>query len=128
MAALAASTTGFSIGLRQIGTTRYVTGPVGGTSLATPILAAQVALAQQSSGRRLGFLNPALYALAKRSPGAFRDVAPSAVRRFSAVQVGKDQVLITADRDGSLTARKGYDLSTGLGELTARTITALGRL
>jgi subtilase family serine protease len=128
VAALAASTTGFAIGLRPLGTTRYVTGPVGGTSLATPIVAAQVALAQQASGRRLGFLSPALYTLAKRSPGAFRDVAPSTTRRFTALKAGKQQLLITVDRDSSLKARTGYDLSTGLGELTAKTLTALGRL
>ena len=128
VAALAASTTGFEIGVRQIGTSRYAETAVGGTSLATPIVAAQVALAQQQSGRRLGFLNPALYGLAKRSPSAIRDVRDGPVRRAVAARSGGDLYLITIDRDSSLKARKGYDLPTGLGELTPASLKALGRL
>ena len=128
VSALAATTTGFRVGVRVTGSSKYRTAAVGGTSLATPIVAAQVALAQQASGRRLGFLNPALYALAHRTPSAFRDVVPSATRRFVALRLGKDALLVTVDRDSSLKARRGYDLPTGLGELTPAALTALGRL
>ncbi|MGT2426627.1 S53 family peptidase [Amnibacterium kyonggiense] len=129
VSALAASSTGFLAGYRPSGASgSYVTGSVGGTSLATPIVAAQVALAQQATGRRLGFLNPALYAVARARPSALRDVAPSTVRRAVAVRSGSRTVLVTVDRDGTLGTRKGYDLPTGLGELTSSTFTALGRL
>lgn len=129
VSALAASATGFAIGLRPTGGSgRYRTGSAAGTSLATPIVAAQVALAQQASGRRLGFLNPALYAVARSTPGAFRDVVPSSTRRVVAARTGARTLLVTLDRDTSLVARRGYDLPTGLGELTPATLAALGRL
>ncbi|GAA2754210.1 S53 family peptidase [Amnibacterium kyonggiense] len=129
VSALAASSTGFLVGFRPGGPSgAYRTTSVGGTSLATPIVAAQVALAQQATGRRLGFVNPALYAIARTTPSAFRDVAPSSVRRTLAVRNGKRTYLVTVDRDGTLATRKGYDLPTGLGELTSSTTSALGRL
>ena len=125
VSALAASTTGFLIGYRPSGPSgAYRTMSAGGTSLATPIVAAQVALAQQATGRRLGFLNPALYRVA----GTVHDVAPSTTRRAVAVRSGKQTALVTVDRDGSLATRKGYDLPTGLGELSLATLSALGRL
>ena len=125
VSALAASSTGFLVGYRPSGPSgAYRTISAGGTSLATPIVAAQVALAQQATGRQLGFLNPALYRVA----GSVRDVVPSATHRSVAVRSGKKTLLITLDRDGSLTTRKGYDLPTGLGELTVATLNALGRL
>jgi subtilase family serine protease len=129
ISALAASTTGFQVGFRAIGSSgKYVTTGAGGTSLATPIVAAQVALAQQASGRRLGFLNPALYALARSTPSVFRDVAPSTAKRVVAEKVGKATVLIRVDLDSSLKVRKGYDVPTGLGELTTSGLGAFGRL
>jgi subtilase family serine protease len=129
VSALAASSTGFLVGYRPSGPSgAYRAVSVGGTSLATPIVAAQVALAQQATGRRLGFLNPALYAVAKAKPSALRDVVPSATRRAVAIRSGKQTALVTVDRDGTLAARKGYDLPTGLGELTPSAFTALGRL
>jgi subtilase family serine protease len=129
VSALAATSTGFLVGYRPSGPSGvYRTVSVGGTSLATPIVAAQVALAQQATGRRLGFLNPALYSVAKAKPSALRDVVPSPTRRAVAIRSGKRTALVTVDRDGTLAARKGYDLPTGLGELTSATFGALGRL
>jgi subtilase family serine protease len=118
VSALAASSTGFLVGYRPSGPSGvYRTMSVGGT-----------ALAQQATGRRLGFLNPALYAVAKATPSVFRDVVPSATRRAVAIRSGKRTALVTVDHDGTLAARKGYDLPTGLGELTPTTLRALGRL
>lgn len=128
VSALAAGTTGLRIGFRPTGSGKYATVAAGGTSLATPIVAAQVALAQQATGRQLGFLNPALYAVARSTPSAFRDVVAGTTRRAVAERTGATTVLITLDRDSSLTARRGYDLPTGLGELTAATTEALARL
>ena len=57
----------------------------------------------------------------------FRDVVPSTTHRAVASKSGKATLLVTVDRDSSLTARRGYDLPTGLGELTPAALTALGR-
>ena len=121
VAALAAPATGLAVGVTTGG--RYRSIAVGGTSLATPIVAAQVALAQQGSGCALGFLNPTLYAV--RDTRA--DVQASTTVRFAAAGSGRSVVLTTFDRDSSLKARRGYDLPTGLGTLTPAALTALGR-
>jgi subtilase family serine protease len=125
VAALASAATGFSVGMRPTGSSRYITASIGGTSLATPIVAAEVALAQQQGHRRFGFLNPALYGLVRADPSAVRDVVPSAARRIVAGQLEGFRLLVTVDRDSSLKVRKGYDEVTGVGELTRGT---LGRL
>jgi subtilase family serine protease len=52
-------------------TTRY-----GGTSLASPLFAGVIALADQASGTALGFLNPALYKLDTSHPSTLFDVVP----------------------------------------------------
>lgn len=64
----------------------------GGTSAVAPLWAALVALLNEAKGKRLGFVNPALYALPN---GSFRD--------------------ITAGDNGAYQARPGWDACTGLG-------------
>jgi subtilase family serine protease len=59
IANIADSQTGYVVGVTQAGT--YTTLTVGGTSLASPYTAGEVALAVQTKGGRLGFLNPKLY-------------------------------------------------------------------
>ncbi|MGH3255262.1 MAG: hypothetical protein ACRDOU_07590 [Streptosporangiaceae bacterium] len=57
------------------GTTSKIRGS-GGTSASVPIWAALIALADQYAGRHLGFVNPAIYQIA-RSPSyhqAFHDI------------------------------------------------------
>ena len=55
---------------------------IGGTSLASPLMAGMQALTQQRAGARMGFINPALYKAGKNRPGLFLDVAgPGAGRR-----------------------------------------------
>jgi kumamolisin len=71
-----------------------VTFPIGGTSAVAPLWAGLVALMNQALKRRLGFINPALYAL-PASSGAFND--------------------ITLGNNGDYAARKGWDACTGLG-------------
>jgi hypothetical protein len=76
---------------------------VGGTSLAAPTVAALAALADASpacAGRRLGFLDPALYADA----ADIRDVA-----------VGENSF----DGVAGFSALAGYDMASGLGTPTA---------
>lgn len=124
VSAVAAPQTGFAVGMRTHG--RYTTTAAGGTSLSTPIVAAEAALAQQLAGRSLGFLNPSLYRAA--AAGTVRDVQPSSTRRFVAVaESSRYTLLVTIDRDSSLTARRGYDYPTGVGELTLTSLKAIAR-
>jgi subtilase family serine protease len=54
----------------------YDTYRIGGTSLSSPLMAGVIARADQTAGKPLGFLNPALYSLARR-PAAVDDILPS---------------------------------------------------
>lgn len=54
----------------------YDTYRIGGTSLASPLMAGEVARADQTAGQPLGFLNPAMYSLSS-NPSAVYDVAPA---------------------------------------------------
>jgi subtilase family serine protease len=78
----------------------------GGTSEATPLFAGIVAIADQVAGRRLGVLNPALYALARQ---------PSAASGIVDVTSGDN----TIGPVRGFSARRGYDLTTGLGTVDA---------
>jgi subtilase family serine protease len=95
--------------------------PVGGTSEATPLLAAIVAIADQAVGRRLGLLGPSLYALAGRHAPGIVDVTAgdNAVRFLRRGRV----VTVRGYR-----ARRGYDLASGLGTVDgARLVRELAR-
>ncbi len=76
---------------------------VGGTSASSPQWAAIVAIADQTAGRDLGFINPALYKLALNPAKYAAD--------FFDVTVGCNQ---TTDIPGYC-ASKGWDAVTGLG-------------
>jgi kumamolisin len=91
VAAVADPTTGYEVlvdGERKV---------YGGTSAVAPLWAALVARLAQSTGSRLGLLQPALYAGAtkKTSGGGFRDV--------------------TSGDNGDFAAAPGWDACTGLG-------------
>jgi subtilase family serine protease len=106
--------TGFNVGLTQGG--QYGEGGIGGTSLATPLFTASIALAQQYAGRTFGPANALLYKASKK--GAFHDVVPTA--NLQAVSLPTDGVLATFDYTGpenSLACTKGYDNVTGLGSV-----------
>jgi len=77
-----------------------------GTSLATPLMAGIVALADQVAGHSLGLINPALYKmLAAHSPGLTDVVSgDNSVRAEDG----------TADIPG-FHAKRGYDLASGVG-------------
>jgi subtilase family serine protease len=104
----------------------------GGTSLASPIFAGLMALADQAAGHPHGFANPALYA----NPGAFYDVlsVKTAVARRNFVN-GVDDTAGTADflrtlddYSGSPTQHTGpgWDNVTGLGSPGTGFLAALG--
>jgi subtilase family serine protease len=123
VAALADPYTGFQIGIRPIidddtlETGDFINQTYGGTSLASPIVAAQIAIVQQSTHTSIGFANPTLYGISKVLPNSFRDVVPQnptqAVAYTSAIS--GNSYLVSFDQDTSLKTAKGYDSVTGLG-------------
>jgi subtilase family serine protease len=95
---------------------------LGGTSLASPLFAGIMALADQAAGFHHGFANPALYGLS--GSHAFRDVKPSdgeqaVVRNDYANSVDASGGVVTSlrslDHDSSLATAAGYDNVTGNG-------------
>jgi subtilase family serine protease len=93
---------------------------IGGTSLASPLVAGIMALADQRSGHPHGFINPALYRLRGTTSlhdvtGGHRDLA---VLRNALQATGSIVTrLRSLDRDSSLAAAPGWDPVTGLGSL-----------
>lgn len=91
---------------------------VGGTSAAAPVWAAVFALADASracAGNLVGFVNPALYALASSSASVyhsdFNDITADAISA-----AGNDNDLAPSGNTSSLyQAAAGYDMATGLG-------------
>jgi subtilase family serine protease len=137
VAALADPYTGFQIALRpiddstctpsgdcQVGDLEYET--YGGTSLASPITAAEMALVQQATGRTIGFANPVLYAAAQADSSTFSDVpaqsSPVALA-YTSAHSGNDY-LVTLGQDTSLQTATGYDNVTGLGEISVPRVAA----
>jgi subtilase family serine protease len=105
----------------------YGQSPVGGTSVATPIVAALAADAQQGMARPFGFINPVLYRLARTS--AFHDVGPATGRTASGYRAlacsvaacGQLSLVNFDDQDFSMAGYTGqvtlpgYDTMTGIG-------------
>jgi subtilase family serine protease len=106
----------------------YFEQPIGGTSLAVPLVGAIVADAEQGAGA-FGFINPALYRLARLAPAVFHDAEPLTGRspadyRGIACDEATCGVLSLATFDdqswdmtgytGQVTA-PGYDTMTGIG-------------
>jgi subtilase family serine protease len=99
---------------------RIIDSWIGGTSLAAPLVAGVMTLADQRSRHPHGFINPALYRL--RGTAALNDVTGG--HRTLAVlrnALARDGSIVTRlrslDRDSSLAARPGWDPVTGLGSL-----------
>ncbi len=129
IAALADPFTGFLIGIRPIvddstlATGDYQQFPIGGTSLASPITAAEVAIVQASTRTTLGFANPVLYKAKQKLSAAFTDPVPQSPRQAVVYTSVADDgtpttFLVTLDTDSSLLSRRGWDEVTGLGSLT----------
>jgi subtilase family serine protease len=119
--------TGYQIGYRPIvddtslATGDYVNQTYGGTSLASPLTAAQVALVQQQTHATIGFANPTLYAIDRVLPSAYRDVLPPAGAPLAVADVSPstgNSYLVTFDRDTSLQTARRYDDVTGIGEVS----------
>jgi subtilase family serine protease len=87
--------------------------PICGTSLATPLFAGIVALADQDAGHPLGLINPALYKIeAQHEPGIV-DITKG--NNSQTVRNGGKTYKVKG-----FSARGGYDLVTGMGTVDAR--------
>jgi subtilase family serine protease len=87
-----------------------------GTSASTPLLAGVIALADQQAGRHLGFVNPALYAIAR---------SPAYHRAFHDVVTGDNSVLWPTGVFVGYNAGPGWDPVTGLGSPNAQYLVPL---
>jgi subtilase family serine protease len=83
-----------------------------GTSLATPLFAGVVALADQQAGHSLGLINPALYKMSAAHDPGLVDVTSG--NNTATVSQGGKVVTVPG-----FAARPGYDLVTGLGTVNA---------
>ena len=132
-------TTGMLVGETQSFPLASVFGPagnhygeyrIGGTSLASPLMAGVQAVAEGST--RLGFANPRIYHLAKiaqnRNLATFYDETPQGdianARADYANSVNADDGIVysvrTFDEDSSLTTAPGWDDVTGVGSPTSK--------
>jgi subtilase family serine protease len=87
-------------------------GPGGGTSLASPLLAGIVAIADQYAGTRLGLINPALYQLERQHAPGIVDVTHG----DNTVSFTLNGTPVTVE---GYPAAPGYDLVTGVGTIDA---------
>jgi subtilase family serine protease len=127
-------TTGMLVGETQTFSdgTYYAEYRIGGTSLASPLFAGMTALASQSAGGRLGFLNPAIYSQAGTAvfddvKGATRDSGNIRVD-YANGEDASDGLLYsvrTFNEDSSLAVRKGWDDVTGVGSPNGSWLTSL---
>lgn len=125
IANIASPVTPYLVGYTAAPLNTFIMVGVGGTSLASPYTAGQVALAvQQDGGRRAGFLNPAIYAHGAKD---LTDLSSNTVDR--GVQLASDQLAIfgipltveTLFDNGqslaptTLSLAPGYDNLSGMG-------------
>ena len=105
---------------------------IGGTSLASPLWAALLALAdQQAPADRLGLVSPALYRIDRADPPAFNDVTAGDNNYLSrAGSPSNDTCTYRGTQHlPCYRATRGYDMATGLGSPRAGRLTAdLARL
>ena len=90
--------------------------PAQGTSAAAPLWAGVIALADQQAGRHLGFVNPAIYAIAR---------GPAYHRAFHDVVTGDNSVLWPTGVFMGYNAGPGWDPVTGWGSPDARYLVPL---
>ena len=124
---------------------------IGGTSVSSPLFAGTVAVADEQAGGPLGFVNPAVYALARAGSPAIYDAVPtppqdqSRVDYANGITVARGLLYSTrlidyqgpetycdgtgncATRDVDLSVLPGYDDMTGVGAPAAGFTTALAK-
>ncbi len=89
---------------------------IGGTSASAPAFAGMLALVRQSTGGRLGNVNPTLYQLAEHKQADFNDVIIG--NNSVACYIGSPNCGSNGYLTGYNTAT-GYDLASGLGSVNA---------
>jgi len=90
--------------------------PASGTSASTPLWAGVIALADQQAGHHLGFVNPAIYAIAR---------GPAYHRAFHDVITGDNSVLWPTGVFTGYNAGPGWDPVTGWGSPDAQYLVPL---
>ena len=90
--------------------------PASGTSAATPLWAGVIALADQQAGQHLGFINPAIYAIAR---------GPAYHQAFHDIVTGDNSVLWPTGVFTGYTAGPGWDPVTGWGSPNAQYLVPL---
>jgi subtilase family serine protease len=90
--------------------------PAHGTSAATPLWAAVIALADQEAGQHLGFVNPAIYAIAR---------GPAYHSAFHDVVTGDNSVIWPTGVFTGYEAGPGWDPVTGWGSPDAQVLVPL---
>jgi subtilase family serine protease len=116
VASLADPYTGFLIGITDPTAGVYIEAGYGGTSLACPLFAATMALAEQNAGHSFGFANPLLYS-AYNTP-AFIDIVPGASPNgiiFPSTATRGAAVLDYDFQGLTINTAVGYDNVTGIG-------------
>lgn len=106
LAALADPFTGFRMGYNP--GSGYHEETMGGTSLATPLAAGMLAIAQQRQGRHFGHVAPALY---RTYAEAMHDVT----RTKAAAYMPRVGLVNIDERPQTLSSNLGYDCLTGVG-------------
>jgi subtilase family serine protease len=131
-------TTGMLIGITQnfpdvTPNVQYGEYRIGGTSLASPLMAGLQADAQQGRAR-IGFASPLIYSLAKGHGSIYYDVTPqgdagnirSDFKNGLNTASGERYSVRTFDQDSSLVTGPGWDDVSGVGAPTAAYIAAAG--
>jgi subtilase family serine protease len=118
-------TTGMLVGETQTnlnGSVSYGEYRIGGTSLSSPLLAGYMTDANEMAGTRIGFINPAIYALAQdpsirdvRSPRSQIAALRNDYNNGANAAAGTTISLRSFNFDTSLHTKPGYDNVTGLG-------------
>ena len=132
------STTGMLVGQTENvgGRIRFNQTRIGGTSLATPLMAGMVAMADQHARGRIGDLTPIVYRLKRQRAGAFTDVTNVHAKDGNVFRLfnnglnprgGTNYVLAAFGHDTTLTTQKGWDDTTGVGSPDARFLTAFAK-
>jgi subtilase family serine protease len=115
VAADADSRTGMALAISDGGQDYGLTG-IGGTSVAAPLWAAVIALADQYAGRHLGFVNPALYQIGRSA---------SYHQAFHDVTAGTNTVTFPGQTITGYQAGPGWDPVTGWGSPNAQALVPL---
>ena len=88
----------------------------GGTSAAAPFWAGLIALADQEAGHPLGFVNPAIYQIAR---------GPQYHQAFHDITTGNNTVVVNGDTITGYQAGPGWDPVTGWGTPDAQVLVPL---